>query len=102
MTDRMKSASLKSANDNNIIAKTAEKLMKYRDLEIKIKKCWELKKVKTIPIIIGALGSVSRGHQKFLMEISTKISFKVVRKIVLLGAANILRHILSMETKETT
>ena len=30
-------------NDNNIIAKTAEKLMTYRDLEIKIKKCWGLK-----------------------------------------------------------
>ena len=89
-------------NDNNIIAKTAEKLMKYRDLEIEIKKCWELKKVKTIPIIIGALGSVSTGHQKFLTEISPKIEFKVVQKTALLGTANILRHVLNMETKETT
>ena len=89
-------------NDKNIIAKTAEKLMKYRDLEIEIKKCWKLKKVKTIPIIIGALGSVSTGHQKFLTEISPKIEFKVVQKTALLGTANILRHVLSMETKETT
>ena len=89
-------------NDNNIIAKTAEKLMKYRDLEIEIKKCWGLKKVETIPIIMGALGTVSTSHKKFLTEISSKIEFKMVQKTALLGTANILRHVLSMETEETT
>ena len=83
-------------NDVNVIKKTAEKLVKYRDLEIEVQKCWGLRKVKTVPIIIGALGSVCTGQKQYLKELTKKIDFKILQKTALLGTANILRNVLSM------
>ena len=39
----------------NVVRKEAEKIVKYRDLEIETQKCWNLSKVRTIPVVIGAL-----------------------------------------------
>ena len=80
--------------DNNIIKKTAEKHVKYRDLEIELQKCWGLLKIKTVPIVIGALGSVLKGHAQNLESISKTAKFNVIQKIALLGTANILRNVL--------
>ena len=89
-------------NDINIVAKTAEKLIKYRDLEVEIKKGWNLKTVKTVPIVIGALGAVSTDHKHYLKFISNKIDAKIVQKTALLGTANILWCVLGMEKKMET
>ena len=88
--------------DMNIMEKTAEKLTKYRDLEIKIKKCWNIKSIKTVPIIIGALGTVSTDHVQYLTLLSKKLNSNAIQKTALLGTANILRSVLSMETVETS
>lgn len=45
----------------NIVRKEAEKITKYRDLEIELQKFWNLRKVQTIPVVIGALGSITQG-----------------------------------------
>ena len=50
----------------NVIPKMTEKVVKYRYLEIEIRKCWGLKKVRTIPIIISALRPVCTGQTKYL------------------------------------
>ena len=63
----------------NIVKKEAEKVTKYRDLEIELQKCWNLKKVRTIPIVIGALGSVTRGIDGYIEKISPNISFNVIQ-----------------------
>ena len=86
--------------DTNIVEKTAEKITKYRDLEIEIKKCWKLDKVITVPVVIGALGTVSMDHSKYLNIISKNLDPNIIQKTALLGTANILRSVLSMETVE--
>ena len=82
--------------DSNIVIKTAEKLMKYRDLEIEIQKCWNLKEVSTIPIVIGALGTVSTDFKTYLKTLSEQINPDIIQKTALLGTANILRSVLSI------
>lgn len=47
----------------NISEKEVKKLSKYKDLEIKIGKMWNLK-TPTIPIVIGALGLINKGMAK--------------------------------------
>ena len=84
-------------NDINIVAKIAEKLIKYRDLEVEVKKCWNLKTAKTVPVVIGALGTVSTDHKQYLKSLSKNIDAKLVQKIALLGTANILRCVLGMD-----
>ena len=73
----------------------AEKITKYRDLEIEIQKGWNLKKIKTIPIVIGALGTVCKGINDYLKTISPNIEFRIVQKTALLGTAYILRNFLT-------
>ena len=82
--------------DTNIVNKTAEKLMKYRDLEIEVQKCWDLKEISTVPVIVGALGTVSTDFKQYLKILSKNINPNIVQKTALLGTANILRSVLSM------
>lgn len=50
----------------NVINKQAEKITKYRDLEIEIQKYWNLKKVQTMPVVIGALGAICKRFIEYL------------------------------------
>ena len=79
----------------NIVKKEAEKITKYRDLEIELKKCWELKRVQTIPIVVGALGSVTESIGTYLEKVSKNISFNIIQRTALLGTAHILRNFLT-------
>ena len=52
-------------SDRNISVKVAEKLSKYKDLEIEITKMWGLKTI-TVPLVIGALGVAKKGIENTL------------------------------------
>ena len=47
-------------SDRYTSVKVAEKLSKYKDLEIEITKKWGLKTI-TVPVVIGTLGVVKKG-----------------------------------------
>ena len=79
----------------NVVKKEAEKITKYRDLEIEIQKCWNLKKVRTIPVVVGALGAVCNGITEYLKAISKNLIFDVIQRTALLGTAHILRNFLT-------
>ena len=66
--------------DYNVVEKTAEKLTNYHSLEIEIQKCWVLKKVDTIPVIIGALGTVCDNLSVNLRAISANYQVRIVQK----------------------
>ena len=80
---------------DNVIKKEAEKITKYRDLEIEVQKCWNLRKVTTIPVVVGALGTVSKGINQFVRDLAPNISINTVQKTALLGTAHILRNFLT-------
>ena len=79
----------------NVVSKEAEKITKYRDLEVEIQKCWNLKKIRTIPIVIGALGSVCKGFKEYAKIVSPKANFDIMQRTALLGNAHILRNFLT-------
>ena len=81
--------------------KRSLKITKYRDLEIEIQKCWNLKKVRTIPIVIGALGSVTMGIVGYMESISKNLNFDVIQRTALMGSAHILRNFLTPIEKTT-
>ena len=57
----------------DMAVKVAEKLSKYKDLEIEVTKMWGLKKI-TVPVVIGALGVVKKGIEKHIDKIPGKVN----------------------------
>ena len=62
-------------SDSNISAKEFEKLNKYKDLEIEVAKMRKTK-TKIVPVIVGALGMIKKGTQKYVNEICLLLKFK--------------------------
>ena len=83
-------------SDRNTSVRVAEKLSKYKDLEIEITKMWGLKTI-TVPVVIGALEVVKKGIEKHTDKIPGKINITELQKIALLGSSHILRKVLSIE-----
>ena len=59
------------SGDRNVIKKEAEKILKYKDLTIKIQRMWNVK-TKVIPVITGANGTISKSFTKYLSNIPGK------------------------------
>ena len=87
--------------DINILQKYAEKIRNYRPLEIELTKCWNLNQIETVPIILGALGSVSDDTLSNLDYISRRINFNIVQKTVLIGTQSILKNVLTSKHTQT-
>jgi len=57
--------------DRNVIKKEAEKILKYEDLIIEIKRLRNVK-AKVIPVIIGATGTNSKTFRQYLSNVLGK------------------------------
>ena len=57
---------------------------------------WKFK-TKVIPIVIGALGTISEDFEKYKNEIPGDMSTKEIQKTALMGTAHILRKTLNMK-----
>ena len=83
-------------NDWRVESKQEEKVNKYLDLAFQIKKLWKMKRVKVVPIVIGALGTVPKKPEEHLTDINVGIELAALQKTVLLGSARILRRVLEI------
>ena len=80
-------------DDRNILMKEAEKIIKYKDLEIEITRMWNVR-AKTVPVIVGALGTVKKEAEKNTDVIPGRPRLTEVQKIAIMGTAHILRKVL--------
>lgn len=84
--------------DSRVATKEIEKQVKYRDLAIEVQRLWELKKVKVIPIVIGALGTIPIALKKHLKDMKVDdVKVQHLQKTAILGTAYILRRYLGVE-----
>ena len=65
--------------EKNTSVKVTEKLSKYKDLEIEIERMWGIK-AKTIAIVVGALGLIKKGLEKYIHQIPGNIKFRNYRR----------------------
>ena len=83
--------------DARVARKEIEKVSKYQDLAIEVQRLWELRKVKVVPIVIGALGAVPVAFRKHLDSLNiSDISVEQLQRTAILGTANILRRYLKV------
>jgi hypothetical protein len=73
-----------------VIKKETEKILKYKDLIIKIKRMWNVK-AQVIPvIIIGANGTISKSLRQYPKNIIGKREIKELQKKGILGTAHLV------------
>jgi len=63
------------SGNRNVIRKKAEKILKYKDLTIQIRRMWNVK-TKVIPVIIGATGTVSKSFTTYVRKMPGKHEVK--------------------------
>ena len=79
--------------DHRINLKESEKKDKYLDLARELKKLWNMK-VTIVPIVIGALGTVTKGLLKGLEDLEVSGQVETIKTTALLRTARILRRVL--------
>ena len=77
-----------------MIKKEAEKILKYKDLTIEIQRMWKVK-TRVIPVIIGAIGTISKSFRKYISNIPGNHEVKELKKTTILGTAHILQKVLT-------
>ena len=87
--------------DHRVKLKDDEKRDKYQDLARELKKLWNMK-VTVIPIVIGALGTVTIGLAQAVedMEISGRV--ETIQTTATLRSARILGDLLSLRLQRKT
>ena len=80
---------------NIIIQKEGEKIEKYNDLRRELQRLWKFK-TKVAPVVISALGTVTKSLNGYLTEIGVSTKIQLLQKSTLLGTARILRKVLEI------
>ena len=79
--------------DHRINPKESEKKDKYLDLARELKKLWNMK-VTIVPIVIGALGTITKGLLKGLEDLEIGGRAETIQTTALLRTTRILRRVL--------
>ena len=81
--------------DRNIQQKEKEKIDKYQDLRLEVKRLWNCQ-AEVVPVVVGALGSTTPKLKRYLSSIPGEHRIPQLTKAALLGSAHILRRILDL------
>ena len=65
--------------DVRVGEKEREKVKKYRELKKKIGRLWKLKMVEVVPVVIGALGSVTKGFDRWIEKLGIPFNVGVMQ-----------------------
>ena len=79
--------------DTRVEEKEREKMDKYQDLKIEIRRIWDMP-VEIVPIIIGALGTIPRSLKRNLEKLEAEVAPGLMQKSVILETAHIVRKVM--------
>ena len=68
--------------------------MEYQGTKERNQKNGNMRSIKVIPVVVGALGSTSKKLNKCIEELGVVISTAILQKTALLGTTCILRKVL--------
>ena len=71
--------------DCRIHEKETEKIEKYQNSKRELKRLWSLKKVEVVPVVVGALGCISKGFSGWMGTPGIILNVGMVQKSVLVG-----------------
>ena len=71
-----------------------ENIERCQELKSEIKRMWNIRNIKVIPVAVEALGSTPKKLKKYTEELGVVISTALLQNTALLGMAGILRKVL--------
>lgn len=80
-------------SDTRVEKKEEEKIGKYQELAFELGRLWEVR-TQVIPIVIGALGTITNKLPAYLALVGADLSFETIQKTAILGTGQILRKAL--------
>ena len=80
--------------DTRVVSKEKEKIENYHDVKHEIKRISSCRAVHVIPIVIGALGTISRGFGNWLNVLGMSYYMERLQRVCLLGTGKIMRKVL--------
>ena len=84
--------------DNKVCDKEGMKKDRCDELAFEMwwSQLWSIKKATVIPIIVGALGIVSKDLENYIEKLGITIRLEHMQKTALLGTARIIRKVLEV------
>ena len=82
--------------DRNVVLKEEEKVAKYRDLAAEVCRMHSVK-VEVVPIVVGALGMVSKNLIGWLKKIGVDDVVGALQTSAIIGTSAILRKVLTTD-----
>ena len=70
--------------DTRIEKKEKEKCTNCSELKYEIAKIWKMRKVEVIPVVIGALGTVTKHFEKWIEKLDLDLTIEALQKPCLL------------------
>ena len=83
--------------DQNILTTEVEKVQKYQDLDLEVRRIHGATRVTMIPIVVGALGTISVNAKASYRRLSLPDIFGSAQLSAMLGTAHILRKVLCLQ-----
>ena len=80
--------------DHRVCEKEGDKIEKYQDLKREIGRLWGIRHLEVVPVVVGALGVVSKRLNAWLEKLGVTFRNGMLQKTALLGTARILRKLL--------
>ena len=80
--------------DNRINEKETNKIEIYADLRNEIKRIWKCRELVIVPVIVGALGIISKEFEKWVEKLEINVQIPLLQKACLLETRKILRKVL--------
>jgi len=82
--------------DARVEEKEQEEMDRYQDLARELKRLWKVE-TKVIPVVVGALGTVTKSLEKNLKKAGSNVTVELLQKAALLGTSRILRRVLNSD-----
>ena len=79
---------------HRVYEKESAKIEKCQDLKMEIRKLWAMRRVEGVPVVVGALGEVTKRLNTWLDKLGIFMNTVLLQKTALLEAARILRKVL--------
>ena len=74
--------------------KKKRRLRNNQDLKREVKRIWNMRSVIVVPVVIGALGSITKKLNEWLEKLELTVNIVLLQKTTLLETARILRKVL--------